>query len=67
LILIDGPSLANDQLANKEWTDKKKLIKTWSQQTPLTVEALKCRNWTKKAIKNRTNELAKLAVKTWSA
>jgi hypothetical protein len=67
LILIDGPSGANDQLANKEWTAKKQFIKTWPQQTPLTVEALRSRTWTKKAIKKRTSDLAKLAVKTWSA
>lgn len=67
LLLIDGPSGANDQLANKEWSDKKQIIKTWTQQTPLTVDALKRQSWTKKVIEDRTSELAKLAVKTWSA
>lgn len=66
LLLIDGPSGANDQLANKEWSDKKQLIKTWPQQTLLTVDALKRQSWTKKVIEDRTSELAKLAVKTWS-
>lgn len=67
LLLIDGPSGANDDLANKEWGDKKQLIKTWPQQTALTVGALKRQSWTKKVIEDRTRELAKLAVKTWSA
>lgn len=66
LILIDGPSGANGHLANKEWPEKRKLIKTWAQQTPLTIEALKTAHWTKRAIRRRTKELAKLAVKTWS-
>lgn len=67
LLLIDGPSGANDDLANKEWGDKKKIIRTWSQQTPLTVEALRSRAWTKKVITKRTADLAALAVKTWRA
>jgi len=67
LVLIDGPSGANNQLANKEWKDKKRLIRTWSQQTPLTVDALKSQRWTKKRIRERTSDLAKLAVRTWSA
>jgi hypothetical protein len=65
LLLIDGPSGANDDLANREWTYKKRLIRTWSQQTPLTVDALKSRTWTKKVISKRTADLAKLAVRTW--
>jgi hypothetical protein len=67
LLLIDGPSGANDDLANKEWADKKRLIKAWPQQTPLTVEALRSRAWTKKVISKRTSDLAKLAVKAWRA
>jgi hypothetical protein len=67
LLLIDGPSGANDDLANKEWADKKRIIRTWSQQTPLTVEALRSRSWTKKVISKRTADLAKLAVRTWRA
>ncbi len=66
LLLIDGPSGANDQLANKQWPDKKKLIQAWGQQTPLTVEALRRRGWSKGVIEARTSDLAKLAVKTWS-
>jgi len=67
LLLIDGPSGANDDLANKEWADKKKIIRTWSEQTPLTVEALSSRAWTKTVITKRTADLAALAVKTWRA
>ena len=67
LLLVDGPSGANDQLANKEWSAKKQLIKTWQQQTPLTVEALGRQNWTKNVIEARTSALAKLAVRAWSA
>jgi hypothetical protein len=67
LLLIDGPSGANDQLATKEWPDKRKLMRSWSPQTPLTVEALKRQAWTKNVIEARTTELAKLARKTWSA
>ena len=66
LLLIDGPSGANDLLATKEWNDKKQLIRTWGQQTPLTADALKRRQWTKDTIQRRTDDLAKLAVKTWS-
>ena len=66
LLLIDGPSGANDDLANKEWPAKKALIKSWSPQTPLTDEALKSRDWTTATIDKRGDSLAKLAVKTWS-
>lgn len=66
LLLIDGPSGANDQLANKEWPEKKQLIKSWGSQTTLTNEALKVRVWTIAAIDKRTEALARLAVKTWS-
>jgi hypothetical protein len=65
LLLVDGPSGANNQLANSEWSDKKRIIKSWPQQTPLTVEALKRREWTKKVIDDRTSALAQLAAKTW--
>lgn len=67
LLLIDGPSGANDQLANKEWREKRALIKSWPQQTPLTLESLGKPKWTKSSIKRRTADLAKLAVKTWKA
>jgi Protein of unknown function (DUF1524) len=40
LLLIDGPSRANSLLANKDWTAKKRLIKSWSHETVLTTEAL---------------------------
>lgn len=66
LLLIDGPSGANDQLANKEWPEKRQLIKSWRTQTPLTVEALKAINWTPARIDKRSDALADLAVKTWS-
>lgn len=65
LLLIDGPSGANDDLANKEWADKKHLIGTWPQQTPLTIDALRSRTWTKNVISKRTSALAKIAVKAW--
>ncbi len=67
LLLIDEPSGANDDLANKEWPEKKKLIRAWLPQTPLTEKALNRREWKQKTIDDRTGELAKLAVKTWAA
>lgn len=66
LLLIDGPSGANDLLGNKEWPEKKKLIRTWGNQTPLTTEALKHPQWTTTTIEKRNDALAGLAVKTWS-
>lgn len=65
LLLIDGPSGANDQLGNKEWPDKRQVIKRFGPQTPLTQDALKRTTWTVSTITSRTNALAKLAVKTW--
>lgn len=67
LLLIDGPSGANDLLANKEWGAKKQLIQTWGPQTLLTVDALKRRDWTTATIDKRTEDLAQLAVRAWSA
>ncbi len=67
LLLIDGPSRANDLLANKEWSAKKRLIKSWDDQTPLTTDALKYLRWTDSTIKKRNNALADLAVKAWSS
>ncbi|MCW2981113.1 MAG: hypothetical protein JWO14_2840 [Solirubrobacterales bacterium] len=67
LILVDGPSGANDDLANREWAMKKQRIRSFGQQTPLTTEALKRKSWTKAIIERRTSELARLAVKGWSA
>jgi hypothetical protein len=66
LLLIDGPSKANQKLRNKEWPAKKKLIKEWGSQTPLTAEAMKYPQWTKSTIDRRTKELAALAVAAWS-
>lgn len=67
LLLIDGPSGANDKLANKEWPAKKALIRQWGTQTPLTAEALKRVKWNKVAVDRRNEALADLAVKAWSA
>jgi hypothetical protein len=66
LLLIDGPSGANDDLKNKEWPDKKALIKGWPSQTPLTTEALKRQQWTKATIDSRNDSLAALAVKAFA-
>jgi len=66
LLLIDGPSGANNQLANKEWPAKKQLIASWGAQTFLTEAALRFADWTTATIERRTLSLAKLAVKTWS-
>ncbi len=66
LLLVDGPSGANDQLGNKEWPDKKALVKQWGTQTPLTTEALKFKDWNEAAIKKRRNALAGVAVKAWN-
>jgi hypothetical protein len=66
LLLIDGPSNANDMLANKEWPDKRELIKKWKPLTPLTADAVKTPGWTKTSIDARTKRLAKFAAKTWA-
>src|SRR5262249_9592356 len=58
LLLIDGPSGANDDLANTEWKDKRALIQSWPGQTPLTDEAVKSATWTKATITSRQNTLA---------
>jgi hypothetical protein len=65
LLLIDGPSGANDQLANKEWPDKRALIKGWGHQTPLATKALRRTAWTARTIQGRDDELAALATRTW--
>jgi hypothetical protein len=67
LLLIDGPSRANDLLGNKEWSVKKKLIQGWRPQTPLTTASLKYRQWTASTIDKRNDALADLAVAAWSA
>lgn len=66
LLLIDGPSGANDALENKEWPGKKELIKSWPNQTPLTTEALKRQQWTVATIESRNDALAALAVKAFA-
>jgi hypothetical protein len=66
LLLIDGPSGANDDLKNKEWPDKKALIKSWPNQTPLTTEALKRQQWNASTIDSRNDALASLAVKAFA-
>jgi hypothetical protein len=66
LLLIDGPSGANDALGNKEWKEKKALISGWGAQTPLTTEALRRKEWTPSTIEARTNALATLATSAWS-
>jgi hypothetical protein len=65
LLLIDGPSGANDDLENKEWPEKKALIKKWPNQTALTTEALKRQQWNTNTIANRSDALAALAVKAF--
>lgn len=65
LLLIDGPSRANALLANKDWPTKRRLIKSWGAQTPLTSEGLRRQQWTTAAIEARDEALAKLAAETW--
>lgn len=65
LLLIDGPSRANDLLGNKEWPEKRELIKGWGQQTPLTAEAVKSLRWTPAKVESRRKALAALAVRAW--
>lgn len=65
LLLVDGPSRANDQLGNREWPAKKALIRSWGNQTPLTTEALRRQQWTASTIDRRHEELAKVAVRAF--
>jgi hypothetical protein len=67
LLLIDGPSRANDALGSKSWADKRDLIKGYGPQTPLTTAAVKKTTWTKATIDGRQRELAKLAPKAFAA
>ena len=67
LLLIDGPSGANNKLGNQEWPGKRALIKTWGDQTPLTTEALARSKWDEATIDDRQDELARLAVKAFPA
>jgi len=65
LLLVDGPSRANDLLGNQEWPAKKALMKSWETRTPLTVAALKLAKWDKATIERRRISLAKVAVAAW--
>jgi hypothetical protein len=65
LLLVDGPSRANDLLGNKEWPAKKALIKSWGPQTPLTAAAIKFTKWDRKTIERRRESLANVAVRAW--
>jgi hypothetical protein len=66
LLLIDGPSGANNQLGSKEWAEKRKIMKSWEDQTPLTTTALKKTKWNQAVIDSRQNELAALAAKAFA-
>jgi hypothetical protein len=66
LLLIDGPSRANDSLGNKTWAEKKKLIATFGPQTPLTVKALTETTWSKTTITNRQADMADIAAKAFA-
>ncbi|MDP9342996.1 MAG: DUF262 domain-containing HNH endonuclease family protein [Actinomycetota bacterium] len=67
LLLIDGPSGANNQLGASTWPEKRALIRSWGDQTPLTTEAVTRRDWTPQTIERRNEALAALAVRAWSA
>lgn len=67
LLLVDGPSGANNLLANKEWKDKRMLIKNWGAQTPLTEHALKYSKWDPGTIRARRTHLANVAARAWPA
>lgn len=67
LLLIDGPSRANDLLGNKTWSEKMKMIETFGPQTPLTVKALEKPSWSKTTINDRQADLAELATKAFAA
>jgi hypothetical protein len=66
LLLIDGPSGANNLLKNKPWSQKKQLIKTWGPQTPLTTKALSLSKWEKATIDRRLGQLGDVAIKAWA-
>ncbi len=65
LLLIDGPSGANNTLGNKEWPDKKALIQSWQNQTPLTNDALNNADWNAQVIDTRRLSLANIAARAW--
>ena len=66
LLLIDGPSRANDSLGNKRWAEKKNLIQGFGPQTPLTTLALGKSTWSWKTITDRQAELATVAVQAFA-
>jgi hypothetical protein len=56
----------NSSLGNLEWPDKKKrILDVKDSQTPLTVAALRFRQWSKNTIDTRTAELADAATARW--
>jgi hypothetical protein len=56
----------NSSLGNLEWPNKKKMIAdVKDSQTPLTVAALRFRQWSKNTIDTRTAELADAASAHW--
>ena len=65
LLLIDGPSRANDLLGNHEWPAKKALVKSWGSQTPLTEAALKLSKWEAATIQKRRKALSEVAARAW--
>jgi hypothetical protein len=67
ILMVDGPSRANDILGNKEWPEKKALIAGWGSQTPLTTEALNFTDWNASTIEARHASLAGLATRAWPA
>jgi len=65
LLLIDGPSRANDSLGNKSWSEKKRLIQGFGTQTPLTTAALAKGTWSRTTISDRQADLAAVAVQAF--
>jgi hypothetical protein len=56
----------NSSLGNLEWPDKKKkIVGVKDSQTPLTVAALRFRQWSKTTIDRRTVDLANAAAAHW--
>jgi hypothetical protein len=57
----------NSSLGNLEWAEKKqKIAAVKNSQTPLTVAALKYKDWNKKTIDARTTDLAEAGAKHWA-
>jgi hypothetical protein len=65
LLLIDGPSRANDSLGNSGWPAKKRLIQGYGAQTPLTTAALAKTTWSRATINDRQVELAAIALQAF--